>query len=124
VKVSRIDVIGQNGNDGLHYDEEDNLLTNKIPVLIYENETYTVIYNPVKPNDKQYEVINKVTGAIEAESQYLPKALSNAEEFHLYLKNKIHLRMGKEHPVFGHIFMDDEEEEMEELTPDVPNSSH
>mgnify|MGYP000917526621 CR=1 FL=1 len=123
MKVSRIDVIGQNGNDGQHYDEEDNLLSTRIPVLIYENENYTVVFNPVVPEEKQYEVINKATGAVEAASQYLPKALSNAEEFHLYLKNKIHTKMEREHPIFGNIFISDEEEDEEEVS-DVPRSSH
>lgn len=85
-KVSRIDVIGQNGNDGLNYKE--------IELEVYANDHYVVIANrgAAIPEDN-YHVVNKSNGIVEARSDHLPQALAHAEEYNVFLKNDLHKRI-------------------------------
>ena len=81
-------------------------------MIMYQNENYEVNYVEGILRS-QYQVINRITGGIEFESQQLPKALGAAEEFNLLLVEEVHKKIKDFHPMFA--FMSDEEEEGEEI---------
>mgnify|MGYP000917526508 CR=1 FL=1 len=103
MKVSRIDVIGQNGPTGEHYLDES----------LFENENYTVFY---VEGAGEYQVISRVTGAIESRQESLPAALIKAQEFNQFLVHKLHENIRVVHEPQQAVF------DFGEL--DGPDSSH
>lgn len=66
--------------------------------VIFENPDYIV--TPDSDNDK-YDVVNRTTGILEYSNSQLPKALAVAQEFHLFLKQRIHEKIEYLNPLFN-----------------------